>query len=306
MFFSKREILQLLFSVPESNSINFVVAHILEQLNLKLCDVVASKINVLKKAIGTLRSKRNVKWNIAKRVIDRFETQNKKWLDSEFNVSYLNSDNPQSKTSKRLCAGRPSIEFNKKSYRSKRREAAEISNKNQNNPMSLLMACRHAARLNGEKNLSAALNELCKGSQKNLNPVKNIGNTTSIVKMNSEEALGYLLDNNMSKRNYQNMRLLVKSRGADIFPSYNDVLAAKSKCRPNQQYITISDNSAEVSLQGLLDHTTERIFQLQEKPILQFIEQSKAKDIETVLICSWGFDGSSGHSAYKQKYDNRD
>lgn len=121
--------------------------------------------------------------------------------------------------------------------------------------------------------------------------------------MNLEEALGYLLDHNMSKRDYQSMRLLVKSRGADIFLSYNDVLAAKSKCRPNPQYVTISETSAEVSLQGLLDHTTERILQLQGKSILQFIEQSNTKDIEVVLICSWGFDGSSGHPAYKQNFN---
>ncbi|XP_011858792.1 PREDICTED: uncharacterized protein LOC105556321 [Vollenhovia emeryi] len=292
MFLSKRKVLQLLFSVPESNSINYVVSHILEQLNLKLSDVDASKINVLKKAIGTLRSKRNIKWKLAKRVNDRFELQNKKWLDSEFCVAYLNSDT-QSQTPQRQCSGRPSIEFNQKSNRSKRREAAQISNKNQNNPISLLMACRYAARLTGEKDLSAVLNELCKDSKKVAHLIQNVGNTTSIVKMTSEEALGYLLDHNMSKRDYQSMRLLVKSRNADIFPSYNDILAAKSKCRPNPQFVKISETSAEVLLQGLLDHTTERILQLQDKPILQFIEQNRkvlnaitgTKSTQTCSMC---------------------
>jgi hypothetical protein len=34
------------------------------------------------------------------------------------------------------------------------------------------------------------------------------------------------------------------------------------------------------------------------------MENSKTTELEAVLICSWGFDGSSGHSAYKQRYSD--
>jgi len=34
------------------------------------------------------------------------------------------------------------------------------------------------------------------------------------------------------------------------------------------------------------------------------MENSKTTELEAILICSWGFDGSSGHSAYKQRYSD--
>lgn len=40
---------------------------------------------------------------------------------------------------------------------------------------------------------------------------------------------------------------------------------------------------------------------LQEKVIHQSMDNT---DLNVVFICSWGFDGSTGHSAYKQRYQN--
>lgn len=60
--------------------------------------------------------------------------------------------------------------------------------------------------------------------------------------------------------------------------------------------VTIEEVKCEVELQSLLNHTASRI--------ISFIARS-GKEISAStykLICKWGFDGSSGHSRYKQTW----
>lgn len=103
------------------------------------------------------------------------------------------------------------------------------------------------------------------------------------------------------------MRLLVKGQGADIFPPYNSVREAKILCRPPAAAISIIEDKAKVSLKALLDHTGKRIFDMQKEVLLQYIQQvldPAEKELETIFICSYGFDGSTGHSPYKQRYQD--
>ena len=81
----------------------------------------------------------------------------------------------------------------------------------------------------------------------------------------------------------------------DIYPSYNIVRYTKKKCYPVG--ITVEEFKAEVPLQALLNHTAERIIEHQT----DVIEQT-ASDVplRVVMKCKWGFDGTSGQSAYRQ------
>lgn len=58
----------------------------------------------------------------------------------------------------------------------------------------------------------------------------------------------------------------------------------------------VSDIHAEISLQYILNKTVESLIDLVEDKISQFSCLT--------LLCKWGFDGSSGHSIYKQKFFN--
>lgn len=70
----------------------------------------------------------------------------------------------------------------------------------------------------------------------------------------------------MSKHQYQVIRKLVNQKTEpDVFPSYAKVLKAKQECYPAPQTIKISDSLAEVSLQGLVNHTAERIVESQRE-----------------------------------------
>lgn len=57
-------------------------------------------------------------------------------------------------------------------------------------------------------------------------------------------------------------------------------------------------------LQALLHHTASRIVNVQQEVIIQSAQNLKIPNIEAVLIVSWGFDGSTGFSAYKQRFSN--
>lgn len=59
---------------------------------------------------------------------------------------------------------------------------------------------------------------------------------------------------------YEQLRIRASAKTVNIFPLYHDVLGPKKKCYPD----TIDINEiagAEVGLQNLLDHATERLVQ---------------------------------------------
>ena len=59
----------------------------------------------------------------------------------------------------------------------------------------------------------------------------------------------------------------------------------------------VSELSAEVDLQSLLDHTANRILESQRES--DTLPTGVLQNSDVVLIGKWGFDGSSGHSQYK-------
>lgn len=43
---------------------------------------------------------------------------------------------------------------------------------------------------------------------------------------------------------------------------------------------------------------------MQEEVLVRIMDLGFSKNAVLVLACSWGFDGSSGHSSYKQRFQN--
>lgn len=115
----------------------------------------------------------------------------------------------------------------------------------------------------------------------------------------NEEALVLYIDGGYTRHTYSLLRAGAKNHNADIYPSYHKLLAAKRECYPNDG-INISEISAEVSLQSLVDHTAKRLLK-QQKEVLQ-----QCKCTELILSYKWGCDGSSGHSRYKQGFNEND
>ena len=110
----------------------------------------------------------------------------------------------------------------------------------------------------------------------------------------------------MTKSAYQTLRTAAKEKKADVYPPYNVVREAKQKCYP--QNIDVSEDSAKVSLQSLLDHTALRILEQRQDSVHELIEKLPKGERPHLLdlVCKWGFDGSSGQSEYKQRFSTTD
>jgi len=111
--------------------------------------------------------------------------------------------------------------------------------------------------------------------------------------------LEFLLENSISKRLYNEIRQISKQHSCDIYPSYRNVQEAKLQLRPTG--ITVTETMAKVTLQDLLNHTASRIVLLQQELFanLEIVPSLK-------LIASYGYDGSTGQSKYKIRFETNE
>lgn len=112
--------------------------------------------------------------------------------------------------------------------------------------------------------------------------------------MSVQQTIALYLDLNLSVRKYNILRSVVNALHKDCFPSYNRLVKEKQKYIPKT--ITVTETSAEVNLQELLQKTVESI--------LNILKCTIESNSNLKLICKWGFDGSAGHSTYKQKFED--
>lgn len=129
-------------------------------------------------------------------------------------------------------------------------------------------------------------------TEKSLVPPKPIDNLRGLT---------YFLDNKFTTSQYKSTRLIAKEHAANIFPSYHKIAETKKECRPPVK-CNVSDVSATLPLQALLNHTAHRLLSLQE-PVFDSFKNGH-KNITVKLQVKWGCDGSADHSQYNQKYVN--
>lgn len=121
--------------------------------------------------------------------------------------------------------------------------------------------------------------------------------TPPIIKMSADDALSDVVEGKLSKYQYMLIRNSMKKHNALIYPAYEKILEAKVRCYPSN--IQITETRAEVSVQALLNHTSERILHVQNDTIKTLCPEILKN---ARLILTWWCDGSSGHSEYKQKF----
>ncbi|GBM39141.1 hypothetical protein AVEN_262463-1 [Araneus ventricosus] len=80
-----------------------------------------------------------------------------------------------------------------------------------------------------------------------------------------------------------------------LYPSYHTVKEAKHLCRPHS--ISVTETSAEITFQTLVDHTVSRICHI------EFVTEKLRfpTNDATEVIMKWGCDGSE-QNRYKQKF----
>lgn len=206
------------------------------------------------------------------------------------------------RNSRRPNAGRRSLEFLESSERSKRRKTADVRASYCSDE--LAYATQMKFRQEGKTDCAAVLKNVALGSPSKAKTCRS--SLESLHKERGEftpdEALSLLIELELSRNRYQLLRNALLSKNDKVLPSYKRVNKAKKKCFPSDT-ISVTNTSAEIAVQALLDHTTARILETQVDVIERFSEEQLSN---LKLICKWGGDGSSGHSQYKQKLSEED
>lgn len=221
------------------------------------------------------------RWEKSSKRHERFLEQNKDWLDAS--ISFVP---PPPRT------GRRKLSFEESSEKTKAKKC-KIIRDNTSLPV-LAHAAQMSFRKSGQPVASKILKEIIKSPTKAKKYQKSLKEVKP-HKLSAEEALGVLIEGRLSRHSYN----VIRKAAPEKFPSYTIVQNAKLECYPKRECITISEICSKVSLQGLLNHTVERLVLLQ-KHIIDSLDTDELPKI--VLYSKWGFDGSSGHSSYKQAF----
>ncbi len=115
------------------------------------------------------------------------------------------------------------------------------------------------------------------------------------------EALAFLLNNNLSKEQYNNIKSACTESQANIWPNYNKLLEAKKKCRP--EGIIVQELCACVPLQNLVDHTAKQIL-LSDTDIvgkIKLLAATNNNELTITFFFKYGFDGCGSFNTFMQK-----
>lgn len=303
MKFSNNDIIKCFkSSAPEKENVEEALNFIKSKFSI--CD---DKISDLKYKLSNFDKNFKVKWHKHHRIREKFDNNNKDWLNKEFNIDeYLANESSEtsksSKTPGTSKRGRPAKEFSEKSERSKRRNIAEDVKNNPDFTLEkTLRMSRKKAYDEGNVCLAKVISKIISNKENSRHMLIQLSKNNEPKLF--EEYVACFLDNNYSVAQWDNFRKLI----ANEMPCYRTLLDnGLKKCCPEDQYIHVTDTRAKVDLQQLMKHTAERIVKIRENEIMEYLKSTSKQSEKMVLLSSWGLDGSSGHAQYHQSITNPD
>ena len=231
-----------------------------------------------------LRREFRTRWQDAKRTEARFLERNAIWLNSSTGFPCR----PQ------LKRGRKKTDFEECCTRTKNRKTKDLR---ESTPLPMLTHATQASlRASGNIEASKLIKEIMSSPTRAEKYRKSLNRPVE-MKMSGDEALSMLVEAQLSVHQYN----VIQKSSPQRFPCYSVVQLAKKQCYPKEDSITVCETSAEISLQELLNHTVDRLLMVQ-KPFIDTLGKNELNNL--CLYAKWGFDGSSGHSAYKQAFLN--
>ena len=270
-----------------------VLKFILNTLNLNECQSDI-KCGLVKQKVVNFNSFVSSRWKSCNRTRKVFENKYYDWLDESI-LFFENQPEPGS------SKGRPHKSFIDLGEKRKKRKILPLLENY--STAELTFAARRSLESSGQRNASRVLKEVSENSPGRATKIRKALNTLPLkpIKYTPEEAVAFFIDARLTKKSYTLMQQGAKYRNANIYPNYNILLDAKKRCYPTEENIVITDISAEVNLQALVDHTAKRIVQSQDELLKNF---SRSLTDRLTLMYKWGCDGSSGHSTYKQGFSS--
>jgi hypothetical protein len=151
-------------------------------------------------------------------------------------------------------------------------------------------------RASGHLDAAKVLKDIGQGSPSRASDYRSSVTSIRGIPMDGGEAVAFIIQNELSRRQYENTRANAIKRNYYLYPSYHIVSEAKKRCYP--EGIFISKTCAEIKLQNLLNHAASWLI-LTQSDVLKSLPYDAVKEL--YLYCKWGCDGTSGQSTYKQK-----
>jgi len=250
-------------------------------------------------SLSLLFSNMRTKWAAANRTQLTFFRNNEEWLNGLIYFPIASSTECATSTPEKenKKSGRPSQTFMSSSERSKRRKTKEL--RDSISSEELAYATQMSLRSSGKVHAAQVVRDVILTSPSRAFKYISAYKSENEKTLSADEALSVIVENKFSKQTYQRIRNVAKENKCKLYPSYNNVTKAKKHCYPPHSSIIITESSATVKLQALLDHTVDRILFLQ-KDVISTLTPDNVRNLR--LYCKWGCDGSSGHSLYKQKF----
>lgn len=266
-----------------------------------MTDITEESQRDFKMKLASYSSKFAAKWVAAGKSKKRFLTKYKTWLENEDITFHVRTTLFQPSTSyqETAPAGRPRKKFEETSFKTKKRRVEDLVQSR--SVGELMTAAEVAVRSLGNRNIATVMKQIrtrqFPSSSLNL---KNPLSLENVRQLSGDEALAYYIDSKSTTYSYKQTRKWCMKVGHQVFPSYYVLHQSKKACYPPEEQILVTESRAEVKLQAVLDKTVERLVEAQTEVINRVLPNSSF-----TLISKWGCDGSSGHSAYKQKFETR-
>lgn len=231
--------------------------------------------------IDTFIKNHNFRWfNKSRGRQQHFKTQYASWLDQEFVLQ-----NP-------AIVKRRLKPFDECSTRTKKRRMEQVRQNNTHEEIkgAFFMNLRENDNIDAEIVSKLSMADL---ATKELILQFLKGEFVPFSCYSADEALALMVDLKLTTHQYELLHNQAKKKNADIYPPYSHVFEAKKRCYPPN--IDLTDYGANISLQSLLDHTSQRLIQSCDKELAE---------PNLKVTYKWGLDGASGQSKYKQTFRN--
>ena len=287
-----------------------ILSFVLQHLDLTLDAITENDLTELKKYLDNFIKQGKKKWRQANRDTIKFEKKFRHWLFQDAAIPVIKTATGSKGNGNSSKPGRPSRDFCELSKRS--RDRSTVGLREENDSQKLLHAAKISLRTDGNKDLAFVMDEAVKSPTraKKLRCLSDIAEKIVTVpekpislpqKISPSDALAHILENDLTKTAYNNMKQISKEHHADIWPNYNKIVEAKNMCRPAN--IKYSENSVILGLFDRLKHNDVRFLDLFSNEIKELLKEVPNNGILKLESESKiGFDGCTGHSIYNQSF----
>lgn len=290
---SRRDVFLLWRSCSHTKS---TIETILSQFAVK--SIRQDSLEKLTNNLNLLLSKIKTKWQEAGRYKDLFLKKNSIWLDKIFTfICICDEEEPMPSTS----GGRPIKPFEDCCAKTKKTKIGDIINRPLNE---IVFASEVAVRKSGKRDAANIIKEVALSSCDVATQIKKLrlSKLNETRSFTNEEALAIFIDCKLSKNSYKLLRNHALNINHKIYPSYYQLAKTKNDCYPSGPGgMVVTENCVTFNVQSIVDLTTMRLVLAHSEVFQNFPSQTTY-----VMICKWGCDGSSGHSRYKQKFEDQD